>query len=138
MPSPDGDGSFSSLQGAFAMNEAGQVAFAAGLDIDPTNVTPTEEFGLFFHDDDLGLVKIIRQNDPFLGSTVTNFDFAGNSTSDRLPRGRTGLNDLGDLAFTFSLADGRTGLAVWSVPEPGSLAGIALATAAMALRRRRR
>jgi hypothetical protein len=137
IPSPDGDGSFSFLQGTFAMNEAGQVAFTAGLDIDPTNVTPTEEFGLFFHDDDHGLIKIIRQNDPFLGSTVTNFDFAGNSTNVHLPRERTGLNDLGQVAFTFALADGRVGLAVWSIPEPGTVTAMALVTGLMILRRRR-
>jgi hypothetical protein len=140
-PSPDGDGVFSSVgsAGAFAMNEGGQLVFTAGLDIDPNNVTPTEEWGLFFHDDDLGVVKIVRQNDPFLGSTVTDFDFAGNSTASHLPDGRTGLNDPGQVAFTFALADGRVGLAVWSIPEPGAaLATGAAACLAIARRRRRR
>jgi hypothetical protein len=140
MNSPDGDGVFSSIgsAGAFAMNEAGQILFTAGLDIDPNNVTPTEEFGLFLHDDDLGLLKVIRQNDPFLGSTVTNFYFAGNTVGRYHPDERSGLNDLGQVAFVFSLQDGRTGLAVWSIPEPATFTTFALfATLALLLRARR-
>ncbi len=136
-PAPDGDGVISyiglqgantSLAGPFAMNDAGQIVFTAPMDVG----APTGEYGLFFHDDDHGLVKIIRDNDPFLGSTVIDFGFAGFR-----PEERSGLNDVGQVAFTFRLADNRVGLAVWSIPEPGALAGLIVAATMTALRRRR-
>ena len=140
---PDGDGVFSylglqgantSLAGPFAMNQAGQIVFTAAMDVDPGNGTGGfDEYGLFFHDDEFGLSKIIRDNDPFLGSTVIDFGFAGFR-----PDEQSGLNDLGQVAFTFALADGRRGLAVWSIPEPGAFGGMTIAATTAALRRRRR
>ena len=49
----------------------------------------------------------------------------------------SGLNNLGQVAYAYTLADGRQGVAVWTpIPEPGVvMTGLALLSLA-ALRRR--
>ncbi len=60
-----------------------------------------------------------------MGSTVTNVGFL------------RGLNNDGEIAFVYQLADGRQGVAL-AVPEPGSAVVFgAAAVAACNLRRRR-
>ena len=50
--------------------------------------------------------------------------------------GTSGLNDAGQLAFRYSLADGTNGVAVASVPEPGSALLVTLGLAGLLSRRR--
>ena len=70
------------------------------------------------------LDKVIALGDALFGSTVTGLDFLN------------GLNDAGDVAFLYHLADGRQGIAVASVPEPAGLALLAIGACAALPRRR--
>jgi hypothetical protein len=108
---PGGGGTFTSFNSPFALNEAGQMAFKPQLSL---NGIPGTSNGLYFWDGSGGLQEIVRQGSPFLGSTITGIDFAGTSVSEVLPSGMNGLNNAGEVAFEFALADGREGIALWS------------------------
>jgi hypothetical protein len=119
---PDRAGIFSNFVGSpFCLNNAGQIAFLAGLDIDTSNNSPVEEQGIYFFDGSK-LLKVARQNDLFLGSKITGLALDGTSQtpSGGTPGGgvaspeRSGLNEAGQVAFGFALADGRRGIAIWS------------------------
>jgi hypothetical protein len=111
-------GIFSDLKGTtFCLNDSGQIAFTAGLDVDLTNNVPIEEQGIYFFDGSQ-LLQVARQNDPFLGSTITALKLAATTPASNgtgvAPAERSGLNDAGQVAFGFILADGREGMAIWS------------------------
>ncbi len=98
------------------INDAGQVAFRATV----------EETGggglksaLYLFDDALGLVEIVRIGYPLLGSTINNLSFQPAVNESTLPNAeeRSGLNERGEVAFQFSLADGRRGIAFWSMSK---------------------
>ncbi|CAN0459960.1 unnamed protein product, partial [Ectocarpus fasciculatus] len=100
-----------------AVNAAGQLAFAADILDDDFRDFLGE--GLFYYDPDAGLLEIARAGDAFAGGTLDSFSLAGNRsfigttiTDDDFGN----LNDAGQLAFTFELTDGRTGIARWT-PE---------------------
>ena len=121
---PNGIGIFSSLgANSFCLNNSGQIAFTAGLDIDLSNNTPIEEHGIFFFDG-TALHQVAREHDSLLGSTISSLRLAGTMQT---PSGgvsqaeRSGLNDLGQIAFGFTLADGREGVAIWSSNPKGQL-----------------
>jgi hypothetical protein len=95
-----------------ALNNSGQVAFKGHI----LGGTHLDDQGLFFYDDTMGLVKIVRSGDPLLGSTITNVDFVGSTGS--LGEEGSGLNDSGQVAFRFTLADFRGGIAIWSSSSP--------------------
>ena len=67
---------------------------------------------------------VLSVGDAFMGSTVTDLQFT-----------HEGLSDGNQLAFTASLADGRTGIYVTSVPEP-ALAGLIIPALYLLKRRR--
>lgn len=69
---------------------------------------------------------VIKTGDALDGSTVTALSF----NSD-------GLNDADQIAFLATLADGRQGIYVVSVPEPATAAGLGLIACATLIRRRR-
>ena len=121
---PNGIGIFSSLHSsAFCLNNAGQVAFTAGLDVDLSNNVPIEEHGIFFFDETRGLFQVAREHDPLLGSTITALRLAGTSLTPSggvAPAENSGLNEKGDVAFGFTLADGREGIAIWTLNPPSS------------------
>lgn len=83
------------------INSAGQVAFLAGLDGGGTGIYTGNGSG--------SPSRVIGTGDSLDGSTVTGVSLNANA-----------FNDAGQIGFAFSLADGRTGVAVASVPEPGT------------------
>jgi hypothetical protein len=102
------------------INADGTVFFMATL---PGNIN-----GIFYGSNPV-TNRLIAVGDPLFGSTVTALNI-----------GSFGLNDLGQLAFYYNLADGRNGLALATpVPEPTALMlGGAALSGALALGRQRR
>ncbi|QEG37116.1 DUF7453 family protein [Bythopirellula goksoeyrii] len=100
-PVPKGTGNFLSFTDP-AINEAGQMVFYASYS--------SFGRGIFFYDDSLGLIPLAQVDDEFLGSTIRQVGFA-----------QKGFNNHGQVAYTFNLADGRSGIALWSIPEPSSV-----------------
>ena len=115
---PGGDGVFSvtTLNPLPNLNNAGQVAFAEAIS-GGSSGTPNDA-GIFFYDDAVGLRTVVRRGDPFLGSTIASFNF-DNDNSVSVPADlRQALNARGEVTYSFSLADGRNGIAVWSLASP--------------------
>lgn len=113
---PSGDFTFSTFNPP-SLNNAGQIAFTSQLF--NNNDGPYNNGGLFFYDDVLGLVPIFRGRDAMLGSTITGSSFSHGLTTSG-DEGN-GLNENGQVAFRFKLADGRQGIAIATVvPEPGT------------------
>lgn len=107
------------------INDSGMVAFLAFL----ASLVPVGlGTGIFVGPDPVA-DKVIAAGDPLFGSTVEGVNFT-----------RGGLNDEGEIAFTYSLENGVSGVAVF-VPEPTGSASLATAMAALLMlagRRRRR
>ena len=76
--------------------------------------------------DAAGEHRVISVGDALDGATVTGLAFNAE-----------GFNDLGQLAFNATLADGRSVNVLATVPEPGAAVGILLAAGAAMLTRRR-
>jgi hypothetical protein len=121
-PAPDGNGVFgltfveqdgAKRNGDAWMNDAGQVAFFTNLSL--TRGGSTDDTGIYFYDDRLGLLQVARTGDALLGARITRV-----ALMDRqgLPaqNDRSGLNDRGQVAYTFVLDDGREGIALWNPP----------------------
>ena len=86
-----------------------------------------------------GLVKVVRTGDLIDGSAITDIGFQF-GPGDSL----TGLSDSGDVAFSFTLADARSGIGVWRaaegivvIPSPLSAVGGTVMLSTLTLRRRR-
>jgi hypothetical protein len=109
-PAPESNGKFETFYNNpfVAINDSGQVAFLAYLS-DSGN-----SHGIYFYDDHLGLGKVIRSGDPFLGSTVEAVNL---STSPTLGAEVDGLNNCGQVAFRFALDNGTAGMAIWHAGE---------------------
>ena len=122
-PAPGG-GRFSRF-GDISLNNAGGVAFTA------STTEPTGS-GVYYTDGLLEPQAVIRVGDLIDGVAVQSLR-ASLLAGDK----RSGLNDAGQVAVTFRLEDGRSGLALYTpVPEPAS---VALAVVgAFALQRNRR
>jgi hypothetical protein len=98
----------------FAMNALGDVAFTARLS--------NGSIGLFLYGDQFGLLQIAEVGDVLNGSTITVLNFAGaNDPSSQVGNSplQMGLNDRDQVVFSFELANGKQGIAVWSMPQPG-------------------
>ena len=157
----DTSGPYSVINGRVSINNDGTVAFRADLDAggsgifvgpDPALHTIATNAGDFnvFGDPDInadGVVvfeatldaggegiftgpnsiadRVIATGDPLFGSTVSTVTFV------------KGLNELGDIAFAYSLANGERGVAVAQVPEPSLTATVSVVTAILRCRRRR-
>jgi hypothetical protein len=114
---PDGNGRFD-LRSRPALNDAGQLAFRSELS--GTSGGASDNAGIFFFDDALGLLQVVRKGDAFLGSTITSLSFA---PPELWGDEGSGLNKSGlpRVAYFFRLADSREGIAIWTlVPEPSS------------------
>ncbi|MEM1011846.1 MAG: choice-of-anchor tandem repeat NxxGxxAF-containing protein [Planctomycetota bacterium] len=117
-----------------SLNESGQVAFTA-----TTTKDGISGDGIFLFDPIAGLVKVVRTGDLIDGSAITDIGFQFGS-GDAL----TGLSDSGDVAFSFKLADARSGIGVWRaaegivvIPSPLSAVGGMVMLGTLTLRRRR-
>ena len=113
------------------INEKGQIAFATQLF--ETAAGASDNYGIFLFDDSRGLVQVAREGEPFLGSTIRGLEFNPRTSLSIGVSGheRSGFNKTGAMriAYQFTLADGRSGIAVWTlVPEPGggTLVGMGL------------
>jgi hypothetical protein len=103
----DDSGPFANFNFIPGINAAGQVAFRAALDAGGE--------GLFLGPDPVA-DKVIRTGDALFGSELTALDF------------ERGLNDNGDVAFRYVLANGVGGIAVGRlVPEPSTAILLAIA-----------
>jgi len=82
-----------------SLNNSGAIAFAAIPLISATDPT-----GIFLEiSGGESLIPLIRPGDPLFGSSVTHVDL-----------GRFALNDRLQVAFSYTLADGRSGIAIAS------------------------
>ena len=120
----DSEGAFSFFGESPSINNNGLVAFRAGLDVGGQ--------GIFTGSDPIADL-VIKTGDALFGSTLVGLNF-----------GHHGLNDSGQIAFRYFLADSTHGIAIASavpaVPEPTTivLLGIGLVGLAGAEVRRRR
>jgi hypothetical protein len=111
----DTSGPFTSL-GDFSINNAGSVAFVG------TSGFPNH--GIFTGDDPAA-DKVIHTGDSLFGSIVDSLGFY------------RGLNDMGDIAFSYTLKNGVTGIAVARViPEPAALKLLLIASIGLIVPRR--
>ncbi len=120
---PDGNGIFIDLADP-VLNDAGQAAFLGRLA--NTIGDNSDNAGLYIYDGSRGLIQLARNGDELLGSTIRSVDFTDARNGGAI--GGSGLNDRGQVAFRFTLADGRQGIAIATiVPEPSAmlLGGIA-------------
>lgn len=118
-----GGGTFTDISGArYDINDSGQFAFYTCVDANPNDNTPCDTKGIFFFDGNQ-LVQVVRLGDALLGSTVTDLSFAGTgqvvgsgslSPTALVRPERSGLNNAGQVAYGFTLADNRGGVAIWS------------------------
>ncbi|QDU51612.1 DUF7453 family protein [Gimesia panareensis] len=111
---PDGNLSFYSIY-KYTLNDSGQIAFTAVL-WDGINSYSKRE-ALFLYDDVHGLVEIAQVGDQFDGSTISEIYFAGNDTHNFLENNGDGLNNQGQITFSYELADGNQGIAVVEVND---------------------
>jgi hypothetical protein len=111
----DTSGAFNAILNA-SITRNGTIVFQADLDNGATGIfvgpDPVED-------------KVVAEGDPLFGSTIANLNI-----------GDEGVNDLGQVAFWYRLANGVEGVAVAWVPEPSGV-GVLLLAAAAALGRRR-
>jgi hypothetical protein len=134
-PAPDGNGILSDVS-APALNHQGKMAFMAAFDA--TAGGASDDSGLYYFDPAQGVIQVAREGQSFLGSTITVLNFS-HSLSHVHPYGdeQSGLNNHGQVAYFFRLADGRTGVALWQIPEPCGSALLAAMTMGSALFRQR-
>jgi hypothetical protein len=122
---PDANGTYSRLL-ANTLNDAGQVALL--VELNDTSGGTSDDKGIVLFDDTIGLVQVVREGDDLLGSRISGLGLA---TSGLYGEEATGLNQSGmpRIAFSFTLVDGRHGVAIWFlVPEPSSFMVVVVAT----------
>jgi hypothetical protein len=104
------DGSSITSLGRPALNDAGQVAFLAGLTVNAGGPVPD---GILLYDDQRGLLQAVRTGDPVAGNRIaigSNIQFEPSTTFNG--KKRSGLNEQGQIVFRFDLDDGRRGVAI--------------------------
>jgi len=88
-----------------ALNEAGQVAFAADLQIGTGGVDSSNDSGIWIVDPNGNSTLVAREGELLAGRTIASLDFVGNGNSQS-----SGFNDLGQLAFQATFTDSASGL----------------------------
>lgn len=109
---PGGGATFSTFETDVALNNAGQVLFEG-------TASGTGLAGLFLGNRNGAIIEVARAGQPLLGSTISELAFS--PSVRREGSGLRGLNAAGQVAYYFRLADGRDGVALWSVPEPSAV-----------------
>ncbi|MBA3485526.1 MAG: PEP-CTERM sorting domain-containing protein [Pirellulales bacterium] len=112
------------------LNDQGQVVFTSELT--GAGVSPANDRGLFFFDPALGAALIAREGDLFDvgGGDLRTIADDGISVAFGDIRFPSGFSDNGLLAFKLKFTDGASGVFIATlVPEPGSLALVALGLA---------
>lgn len=112
-----GDGVFAGFT-SIGIGEGGHVAFLASLS--SVEGATSNVSALYVYDPFFGLVEALREGDPFAGSVVTGLSLGRLQTE--VGGSDASLSADGVVAFRYELADGRTGIAVAVVPEPGAAA----------------
>lgn len=108
-PAPDGNGVFNkSFSGQYAVNNDNMVSFGAYLD--ETSGGNADNGGVYVFTEEAGLLEIAREGDSLDGSTISSLTHVDN-------------NDAGQVLYQFALADGRSGIAMWSPFLLGDLNG---------------
>ena len=108
-----------------AINNHGDMAFFAS-----TNDGQSQRgAGIFAYSSLDGLTSVIREGEDLFGSVAVTL---------RMATAQNSLNDSGQVAFYFELADGRRGIAVTAVPEPAGAVVIGVLGGIVELVRRRR
>ena len=103
--------------GLSAINDANDVAFLGFLN--------SGELGIFTGSDPVA-DKVIQTGDLLFGSSIVDMRIFSDS-----------LNDSGQIAFSYALADGRSGIAVANIPGPPALLVLGISSVAGVVRRRR-
>lgn len=116
---PDDNGQFVSFSD-YALNDAGQIAFTAALG--GTSGGSVDDYGIFLFDPTEGLHEVVREGDTMLGGTIEYVDLV-TSIYGYFGQWSNGFNDLGQIAYSFGLADGRSGIALWGLADPDRLVG---------------
>jgi hypothetical protein len=123
---PDGNGVIDLLYGSedspVELNDQGQIAFACFV----VGGNLFNDSGIFFYDDNQGLLQVARIGDPLLGSSVNRLALAIAASRANIAGAAAGrpfspLNNHGQVAYSFVLADGRAGVAVWTPPAISEL-----------------
>lgn len=105
-PTPSGDGQL--VVGYFTnwnCNAAGEMAIRT--DLRNTQAGGQYENAIYFYRPGSPLIEIARNGTPLLGSTITLL----NSTDQSFAPSLSPINESGQIAFYFALADGRDGVA---------------------------
>ncbi len=110
------------------LTEEGQALFSISADGDFE--------GFYLYDPAHGVSPIIEAGELIDGVAVVDVSY-GESVGIINESGLVGVNSRGQGVFTFRLEDERTGIARFTVPEPGT-ASLVMAFSALALTRRRR
>jgi hypothetical protein len=103
-----------------SLNDLGQIAYRVMY----TNTSggASDDGAILFWTGD-HTITVAREGQPLFSSQITGL-------------GGFQLNNAGQIAFKFSLADGRSGIALWAVPEPSSYCLLLVAVIFMPLRGR--
>lgn len=113
-PAPDGNGRLQIFGRNSIFNNAGQTAFQASH-IDAAVRTSG---GIYFYDPKLGLLTVARAGQQLFDSTIVSLMLAGHNLDTPVGDMETsGMNEHGQVAFQFNLANGAQGLAVWTPPN---------------------
>ncbi len=107
---PDGNGTFSGFSEP-NINNHGQIAFQAGLN---NTIGGADSGGIFIYDENLGLREVVRTRQTLLGRLIVSVRL-----QLQLYNMGNGLNESGQVAYWFQLADGYQGVAIWSANVPG-------------------
>lgn len=100
------------------LNDAGQMAVVAGLADLEGNASGS--FAIYLYDERMGLTEMVRRGGSLLGGAISDFRIA-RSFGD-FGDERSSFNSSGQVAYQFTLADGRQGIAIATIiPEPSTL-----------------